>query len=121
MKQWAIIELFGHTTLAGFVQPDADFPTLIRLDVPETPSVPAWTKLIGPNAVYAMTPVSEETARLKAESLEAVPINVYDIRGHIKRSMDAEQKALPDQEMVDSEGELNDFDSFDPESELPFD
>lgn len=90
MKQWAIIELLGHNVLAGFVQPDSDFPTLIRVDVPEIDGVPPWTKLVSPAAVYAINPVSEETARAKAAVLKAVPITIYDVRAHIQKAMQAE-------------------------------
>ena len=92
MKDWAIVELLGHNVIAGFVQPDTDFPTLIRVDVPETNGVPKWTKLISPSAVYAINPVSEETARAKAESLGAVPISLYDVRAHIQKAMRQESE-----------------------------
>ena len=92
MKDWAIVELLGHNVIAGFVQPDTDFPTLIRVDVPETKGVPKWTKLISPSAVYAINPVSEETARAKAESLGAVPISLYDVRAHIQKAMRQESE-----------------------------
>lgn len=87
MKQWAIVSLFGHVTYAGFVEPDPDFPQMVRITIPETAAVPGWSKTVGQTAIYSIDPVTEETARLTAESLRAAPSLVYDVRQHIQRQM----------------------------------
>jgi hypothetical protein len=47
--------------------------------VPEIDAKPAFTKLFGGAAIYAITPVSEEVARIKAERLGHTPISVWDL------------------------------------------
>lgn len=91
---WAIVELMGHNTIAGEVTPSGDFPGLIQIDVPATGNVPAFSKIVNPSAVYAINPVSEETARIKAESMAAIPIQLYDVRAHIMQSITANNQEL---------------------------
>lgn len=86
---WAIVELMGHNTLAGEVTPSADFSGLIQIDVPTTEKIPAFSKIVNPSAVYAINPVTEETARIKAENLAATPIQLYDVRAHIMQAIAA--------------------------------
>jgi len=49
----------------------------IRVDVPETPQEAAFTKLLGPGSIYAISPCSEELARAAAGRLHSEPIPVY--------------------------------------------
>lgn len=78
-KFWAIVELFGHTKLAGQVSPSelADF---ILVEIPECEPVPAWSKMISPKAVYAITPCTEEDAIQTANQLKAMPIDQWSSR-----------------------------------------
>ena len=57
----AVVELFGHQRIAGKVTEQAfgSF-TFIRIDVPETPLQPSFTRLVNPTAIYAINPVTEE-------------------------------------------------------------
>jgi len=73
LSTWAILELFGHKRLAGFVtQQSIGAAALIRIDVPDvqldddTRSY-AFTKYVGPGAIYCLTPCSEEVARAAAQ------------------------------------------------------
>lgn len=76
--QWAIIQLFGHKTIAGFVsKSDMLGQAMLRIDVPATTAQPAFTQLYGDKAVYSVTFVSEEVARKTAEAVQVNPINVY--------------------------------------------
>jgi hypothetical protein len=42
-------------------------------------SVPAKTKLVGPSAIYAMTPTTEETARMAIERLIVPPLILLEL------------------------------------------
>lgn len=80
LDTWAIVEMFGHKQLAGKVSEHViGSAALIRIDVPETGqqngagetvTKPAYTKLVGPSAIYAITPCTEAVARAAAERLE---------------------------------------------------
>jgi len=77
---WAIIELFGHSKLAGRVSEQTlGGATFLRVDVPEVAGCPAFTRFYGASAVYAITPVDEETARQVVRALRPRPVHVYSI------------------------------------------
>lgn len=76
-SQWAVVELFGHKTIAGAITKETNLFPLLRIDVPATSAYPAYTVEYGPAAIYGITYVSEQVARATAESLKARPINVY--------------------------------------------
>ena len=68
---WAIIELFGHTKLAGRVTEQVIAGAgFLRIDVPRGDSF--VTKLQSPKSVYGMTPCTEEIARAVAKTLYGV-------------------------------------------------
>ena len=76
---WACIELFGHQTIAGFIQP-ADFPAgMVQINVPEIDGYPAWTKIVHVNAIYAVTPTTEQNARAQAHAIKARPKIHWDL------------------------------------------
>lgn len=76
-SQWAVVELFGHKTIAGQISKETGLFPLLRIDVPATSAYPAYTVEYGPAAIYGITYVSEQVARATAESLKVKPINVY--------------------------------------------
>ena len=76
--QWAIIELFGHTQIAGRVTEESiGGCSFLRVDVPEIGGRPGFTKYLGNGAIYSMTPVGEEIARAALERIRPAPISVY--------------------------------------------
>jgi len=76
--QWAVLEIMGHVRLAGRVREQSVAGTgFLRIDVPETVGLPAFTRLYGTNTIYSITPVSEEFARQAAAALRETPVNVY--------------------------------------------
>lgn len=75
---WAVVELFGHKTIAGRITKETSLFPLLRIDVPATSAAPAYTVEYGPAAIYGITYVSEQVARATAESLKVRPINVYN-------------------------------------------
>lgn len=100
---WAIIELMGHTTLAGEVFASNDFPGLVQINVPAVSGNEAFTKIVNTSAIYAVTPVTEETAIAKAEALCANPVYLYDLRSHVLNQLRQEGKLKE----IEAPGEQN--------------
>lgn len=79
-KQWALVELFGHSRIAGLVTEQAiGGCSFLRVDVPAIDTEPAFTKCYGNGAIYGMTFVTEEIARAAAKSYRVVPVTAYEI------------------------------------------
>lgn len=77
---WAVVELMGHRKLAGLVSEEIRFGApMCRIDVPANGEIAAFTQYYGGQAIYAMTPVSEQVARGVATRLQARPVSVWDI------------------------------------------
>lgn len=80
---FAIVELFGHTRVAGKVaEQSIGSASFIRIDIPETESNPKFTRIVHPNAVYAINPVTEEVMKAMAERLSQQPDS--DFEGQIR-------------------------------------
>ena len=78
--RWAIVELFGHQKIAGRIGNEVvGGQSFVRIDVPETPNVAAFTKLFGAGAIYAITFVSEAIATAMARGLQKEPVSIYDL------------------------------------------
>ncbi|HBZ67562.1 MAG TPA: hypothetical protein DEO70_12060 [Bacteroidales bacterium] len=78
-QSWAIVELFGHTQLAGKVtEQTIAGQSFLRIDVPHTTHCPAFTKYHLPSAVYGLTPVDQDYASRMAEHIGAQPVNSYN-------------------------------------------
>jgi hypothetical protein len=77
-EAWCIVELFGHQRIAGKCsEQNIAGVNMLRVDVPETAKQPAFTKLFGGAAIYAINPVDEVTATLTASELNAGPITSW--------------------------------------------
>ena len=77
-KTWAIVELMGHKVVAGQVSKSEMLgKPLLRVDVPTTTTYPEFTQFYGETAIYCVTFVSEDVARLTAESMKVNPVSVY--------------------------------------------
>jgi hypothetical protein len=75
---WSIVEIMGHQTYAGFVTEQVvGGAALTRVDVPEVGEEKAFTKMFGSAAIYCITPVSEEVARLAALRTHNAPVSIY--------------------------------------------
>jgi len=84
-ESWAIVELFGHQQIAGLVtEQQVGGQSFVRVDVPEVDGEPVFTKLYGSGAIYAITPCSEEVARLAVERLAVRPIKIWMPEVHRK-------------------------------------
>lgn len=76
--QWAIVEIMGRKVVAGYCQQSVKFGlAMLRIDVPATSAFPAFTQEYGAQAIYAITYVSEEVARMTAEANKVNPVSVY--------------------------------------------
>lgn len=95
-EQWCIVELYGHNKIAGLVSEQTiGGSTFVRVDVPEVKrnavtlagsrpenvveTIAPFTKFYGANAIYAITPVSEEIARAIAVNLTAKPVHSFEL------------------------------------------
>jgi hypothetical protein len=77
-ESWAIIEIFGHTQIAGKVtEASIGGCSFLRIDVPECDGQPAFTKFYGQGAIYSMTPCGEQVARAAVAQIRPAPISVY--------------------------------------------
>jgi hypothetical protein len=99
--QWAILELMGRKVVAGYLtKDDWQGHAMLRIDVPATSAFPAFTQVYGPQAVYCITYVSEEVARLTAEYNRVNPVSVYvpDLQDmkRVKKENDDLRAALRD-------------------------
>lgn len=99
-KTWAIVEVMGHTTYAGYVSEETIAGSaMLRIDVPEMEDRTAFTKYISPGALYGISPCTEETARARAASLKATPFPIWGMEHQImdsliKRGLMTRQEAL---------------------------
>jgi len=79
--QWAIVDLFGHSRYAGRIsEQELAGSSFVRIDIPETDSQPAFSKLFGAAAVYSITFVTETIARALAREYEIRPVETYSIQ-----------------------------------------
>lgn len=79
-EQHCIVELFGHSKVAGKVtEQQIGGASFIRVDVPTTPNREGFTKFYHPNAVYAMTPVDEEIALKAAANFDQAPVKRWEL------------------------------------------
>jgi hypothetical protein len=86
-ETWAIIELFGHNQIAGKCsEQNIAGANMLRVDVPENGTQPAFTRFLGSGAIYAINPVTEEIARHWAGSLQVAPVQSWDIRQFIEKN-----------------------------------
>lgn len=79
-ESWAIIELFGHQRMAGFVtEATIGGQSFVRVDVPEVEGHEAYTRFLGNGAIYAMTPCDENTARRAAAAFRPKPVQAWEL------------------------------------------
>ena len=81
---WAILDLFGHTRIAGKVS-EATIAggAFLRIDIPgKDDAADVMTQYYGPAAVFSMTPVTEAVARAFAATHQPVPATSWDMPQH---------------------------------------
>ena len=78
---WALVELMGHNKIAGRVtEHKFGNQSMLRVDVPAVGNLPAFSKIIAVNAVYAINPLAEQDATEYAGKLKATPLDVWDMQ-----------------------------------------
>lgn len=78
---WALVELMGHQRIIGKVtEQEIAGSKLLRVDVPRLGDAQAITKYFGSSAIYAITPLDEDTARVMAAKVDVAPVSVWDAR-----------------------------------------
>jgi len=100
---WAVVELFGHQKIAGRItEQNIAGTNMLRVDVPETSTQPAFTRFFGASAIYAINPTDEATAKYYADKLQTKPIDSWDVREMLKKndqirlSLTAPEPVIPD-------------------------
>ena len=79
-KQHCIVELMGHSVIAGLVTEQVvGGQAFVRVYVPKTKNQEPYTKLYGTGAIYCLTPCDEQTAALAAEGLKREPMNPWTL------------------------------------------
>ena len=93
--QWAIVELFGHQRIAGRISEQTiGGCSFVRVDVPITGKVQAFTKLYGQGAIYAISFVDELAARTAASMFRETPVDTYTLR----KALQALPEVIPQSE-----------------------
>jgi len=86
LKAWALVELFGHQRIVGWVTVDPpDFPGMARIDVPDLKKDGAivragFTRYVGRAAIYSVTPISEKSVRELLPHVSGLPARPAEIR-----------------------------------------
>lgn len=78
IEQPAVVELFGHTMVAGYISEEEHIgSSLLRVDVPGIDGVSAFTKFYGSKAIYGITPTDEETMLAAVRQMRVKPVALY--------------------------------------------
>lgn len=94
--EWALLELFGHSKIAGRVTAvELGGASFVRIDVPEIDGKQAITRYFSPSAIFSITPMTEQTVRsIIKTGLQPELISRYDV----KRMLPALREQYPDEE-----------------------
>ena len=96
--QWAIVELFGHSRIAGRVTEQViGGCSFVRVDVPAVNGDQPFTKLYGNGAIYAMSFVDEETATGAASMIRVRPVDEWSARRMLQLP-DTDMEQMPESE-----------------------
>ena len=108
LDQWGVVDLFGHTRLAGKISEYAfGGDSFVRVDVPSVKGIPEHTRLFGKGAIYSISFTSQEIAEGVARNCESKPVSVYQF----DQETQARMRALP--VPIDGNGDPDDFDDDD--------
>lgn len=78
---WCIVELMGHQRIAGRVTEQNLFGSaLMRVDVPSVDGREGFTKFYGASAIYAITPVEEDVARMLVSAYDTRPVEEWRLQ-----------------------------------------
>ncbi len=78
-ESWAILELMGHRRLAGYVtEQEIGGTNMLRIEIPG-PDGDSTTQFYSSQAVYAITPTTEDIARRFSRRSQPGPVNVWEL------------------------------------------
>jgi len=91
-ESWVKLELMGRKVLIGKASEVliAGAP-LLRIDVPASGDMPAYTQMYGASAIYCITPITEEVAMRAAPNYNVEPISKYELRPPTISQIDRER------------------------------
>ena len=106
---WAVVQVYGHTTYAGYVAERNLFgKVMCELTVPEVKNqevtLPSFTKVISPDSLFDITPVSEEYAKEMAVKLSKHPIEGYEHKEVVRQLA---KKATEQMTLIEMKNLLN--------------
>ena len=91
-EQYAIVELFGRSVIAGLVTEQIiGGQGFVRVDVPAMEGQAAFTKFYGPGAIYAITPSDKESVLAAVQGLRQKPIDVWKLNLPALANPDSEE------------------------------
>lgn len=109
-KTWALVELFGHTRIAGEVsEQNIAGGAMVRIDVPKTSRNDAFSRIVNVSAIYAINPMTEESARMIAENMSYTPIDRWDIQTYVKQAQLKLQEATKPAEDIHDDNHENGY------------
>jgi len=77
---WAVVEVMGHARYAGRVSEYTQLGVpLVRVEVPAVGGEEAFDKLLGPTAIFRVTPCSKEAATEAARQFRVTPLALVDL------------------------------------------
>ncbi len=79
-EEWVIVDLFGHTRLAGKASEATILGghALLRLEIPAKDGE-FVTGFVGPTSIFQMIPVSDDVAHKVATQCEVEPIHRWEL------------------------------------------
>lgn len=101
---WAIVALFGHSEIAGFVgSQTVGGEAFLRVDVPATTKQEAWSRLYGKGAIYSISPMAEDLVRARAERMQVAPLTAWDLPAEMREKLTRKALAGPDDDQDDND------------------
>ncbi len=101
-EQWAIVDVMGHNRFVGLVTEQVVAGAgFVRVDVPKTSKLPAWSKLIGTGSIYSITPVERDIAVAMVERMQKQPIQAFELTTELITSANQHAIEFGDGEHVD--------------------
>jgi len=88
LKSWALVELFGHQRIVGFLsQQSFGTGVLFRVDVPDLLKDgktvrDGFTRYFGISAIYSVTPISEQMVRELLPTCDGTPARPLGLRSY---------------------------------------
>lgn len=90
-ETWALIEIMGHTKVAGMARTKTFGSTvMLQVDIPETTTQPAFTKMYSMSSIFSITPVTEELAIMHAEAYKVHAVTEYSVQMALLKKVNKE-------------------------------